>query len=251
MDDTVTGSNVGAARKVEVPERHWDAMFAPSSCLTMITTSDDDGRVNAATFGTCTRVAHDPVYLLFATTARPLSDTLANVRSTGQFVVNPVPFVASLLEKARIAGLPFETGVNELERAGLTSLPSLQVRPPRIAELYSHFECELAWIQEFEHRAVVCGRVVAVSMNEECYDTRGVVRWDVLKPAHYAGAPYGGNFVPAYPPLWVGRPYDGPADWRPGTPDVRDLPDIIAHRDMHVEYGGEGGVGGPNERRRG
>jgi flavin reductase (DIM6/NTAB) family NADH-FMN oxidoreductase RutF len=60
-------------------------------------------------------------------------NTYLNIRATGQFVVNPVPFEARLLEQARIVGLPFAPGVNELERAGLTALPALAMAPPRIA----------------------------------------------------------------------------------------------------------------------
>lgn len=69
-------------RKVIVPEAHWDAMFASSSCLTVITTVDQAGSVNAATYGTCTRVAHHPMYLLFALTAEPSSDNYANITAT-------------------------------------------------------------------------------------------------------------------------------------------------------------------------
>ena len=36
------------ADKIDVPSAHWDRLFAPSACLVMITTVDEDGRVNAA-----------------------------------------------------------------------------------------------------------------------------------------------------------------------------------------------------------
>jgi flavin reductase (DIM6/NTAB) family NADH-FMN oxidoreductase RutF len=211
--------------KVNVPVDHWDAMFAPSSCAAIITTVDSAGNVNAATFGTCTRVIHEPVHVLFATTAQPLSDTYSNVCDSGQFVVNPLSFDDRLLEQARIVGFPFRKEVNELERAGLSTAPALVVDPPRVADCKSHFECEVAWTKTFLDRAIVCGRVVAVSIDEDCYDPKGLVVWEKLRPAHYAGAPYGGNFVPAYEAHWVARRYDGPRDWRPGLPDIEDMPD--------------------------
>ena len=64
-------------RKVDVPAAHWDRLFAPSSCLVMITTVDDEGRINAASYGTCVRVCHDPVYIAFTTGAT--KDTYKNV----------------------------------------------------------------------------------------------------------------------------------------------------------------------------
>src|SRR5215475_8930605 len=52
-------------KKTDVPIQHWDRLFAPSACLVMITTVDTEGRINAASYGTCVRVCHDPVYIAF------------------------------------------------------------------------------------------------------------------------------------------------------------------------------------------
>lgn len=224
--------------KVTVPEAHWDAMFAPSSCLTIITTMDAEGRTNAATFATTTRVNHGPVYIAFALNAEPPSDTCANVLATGTFVVNVVPFHEEMLRKAQIVGLPFAAGVNELERADLTALPSVVVPPVRIQECPVHFECEVAWTHSWEHRMMVCGRVVGVSADEDCYDPRGVLRWESVRPSHYCGAAYEGNFVPAYEPTFVPRGYGGPSDWRPGKTPVRGVPNVLADESISIEYGG-------------
>src|ERR1700745_157204 len=105
--------------KVDVPPEHWDRLFAPSSCLVMITTADNEGRVNAASFGTCVRVCHDPVYIAF--TVGATKDTYRNVLETNEFVVNVPSFDRSILEKVRVVGLEFPPGVDELEKARLTS----------------------------------------------------------------------------------------------------------------------------------
>jgi flavin reductase (DIM6/NTAB) family NADH-FMN oxidoreductase RutF len=224
--------------KKEVPAKHWDAMFAPSSCAAIITTVDGVGNVNAATFGTCTRIMHDPLHVLFATTSDPRSDTFTNTQENGQFVVNPLSLDERLLEKARIAALPFRTGVNELDRAGLTAAPSAMVVPPRVAECRSHFECEVVWTKKHLTRSVVCGIVVAVAIDDDCYDPRGVVRLDNLRPVHYAGAPYGGNFVAAYEARWADRPYDGPPEWRDGVERVHETPNVLIDDSLSVEFGG-------------
>ena len=103
---------MGIANKIDVPSEHWDKLFAPSSCLVMITTVDKEGRINAASFGTCTRVCHDPVYISF-TVGAP-KDTAHNVQETGEFVVNVPPFEREILEKVRVVGLDFPPKVNEL-----------------------------------------------------------------------------------------------------------------------------------------
>ncbi|HVA26251.1 MAG TPA: flavin reductase family protein [Chloroflexota bacterium] len=207
-----------AAHKIDIPEEQWDRVFAPSSCLATITTIDSDGRVNAASFGTCTRVCHDPVYIAF--TVGVVKDTANNVLSTGEFVVNLPAWDKRQLEQVRVTGLSFEPGVNELEKAGLTAVPSRLVRPPRIADFGRHFECEVAWTQSWLHRLMVCGKVVAVSCTAGLVDPDGYVLWDKVKSAHYCGAPYHGNFVAAYEVIGADMVYNGPE----ATAGERTLP---------------------------
>ena len=194
--------------KQDQQPEHWDQLFAPSSCLAMITTIDPQGRVNAASFGTCTRVCHEPVYIAFTVGAD--KHTAANIRKSGEFVVNLPRFERDMLERVRVVGLPFEAGVSELEKAGLTPMPSKMVKPPRIVECPRHFECKVEWSHEWVGRLMVCGRLVAASVDIACVDATGNVVWEKVKPAHYCGRPYEGGFVAAYEKIDVGIPYDGP-----------------------------------------
>jgi flavin reductase (DIM6/NTAB) family NADH-FMN oxidoreductase RutF len=194
--------------KLDHPRKWWDRLFAPSSCLAMITTVDRDGRINAASYGTCTRVKHEPVYIAF--TANIESDTARNVLDTSEFVVNLPRFDKESLERVRIVGLPFARGVNELEKAGLTALRSTVVKPPRILECPRHFECKLEWTKEWAGRLMVVGELVAASVDADCVDEQGYVLWQQVRSAHYCGAPYGGLFVAAYETMAAGLPYDGP-----------------------------------------
>ena len=183
------------ADKIDVKPEWWDNIFAPSSCLTLITTVDQQGQVNAAAFGTCTRVCHEPMYIAFTCSAD--RDTTRNVLATAEFVVNVVPFEQPMLDKVPICGLPFKPGVNELEKAGLTPVPARVLRPPRIAECRAHFEC----------------KVEAVSIDDGCVDADGFIVWDKVKPAHYCGMRYRDRFVPAYDkPTRGAWRYDGRDD---------------------------------------
>jgi flavin reductase (DIM6/NTAB) family NADH-FMN oxidoreductase RutF len=193
--------------KIAQPPEHWDRLFAPSSCLAMITTVDEAGAVNAASFGTCTRVNHNPVDIAF--TCRPNKDTSRNVLATGEFVVNLPRFERAVLEAVRVVGLPFAPGVNELEKAGLHALPALAVRPPRIAECSRHFECRVEWTHAWSDRLMIVGRVVAATVDDDCVDPDGYVRWENVRSAHFSGASYN-SFVAAYDVMEVAQPYEGP-----------------------------------------
>ena len=200
-----------AVSKVDVRPEWWDNIFAPSSCLVIITTVDRAGRVNAASFGTCVRVCHDPVYISF--TVGTVKDTAKNLLEVPQFVVNIVPFEQSVLDQVMVCGLPFKPGVNELEAAGLTAIPSKVVKPPRIAECRSHFECTVDWTRPWLHRTMVCGKVEAVSIDADCITPNGTIVWDKVKPAHFCGSRYRDHFVPAYDkPTKATWHYDGPLE---------------------------------------
>jgi flavin reductase (DIM6/NTAB) family NADH-FMN oxidoreductase RutF len=194
--------------KLDVPIEHWDRLFAPSSCLVMITTVNREGRINAASFGTCTRVCHDPVYIAFTVGAG--KDTYRNVLDTQEFVVNVPSFDREMLEKVRVVGLEFPAEVNELDKAGLTSIPSKIVKAPRIADCRSHFECQVEWTKQWLHRLMVVGKVVAASVDEGFTDENGYIIWDKLKPAHYCGHEYKTKFVGAYQTMQVDMIYHGP-----------------------------------------
>ena len=191
------------------PEKYWDRLFAPSSCLAVITTVSRSGVVNAAAFGTCTRVHHNPVYITFTTSLG--NDTATNVLETSEFVANLPPFEEKVLERVMVVGLPFAPEIDEVQAAGFTAFAAVEVAPPRLAECPRHFECKVEWTREWAGgRLMVCGRLVAASVRSDCVDTKGYLIWDRAKPAHYCGAPYRNMFVAAYETLSAATPYQGP-----------------------------------------
>lgn len=179
-----------------IAPENWDKLFAPSSMLAVITTVSESGIVNATPFGTCTRVCHDPVSIAF--TVGSGKDTYKNVLATGQFVVNVPSFDKEHLEKVVALGRPYPADVDELSVTGLTAIPAIMVRPPRVAEFSRHFECDVMWTKEWEDRLMVVGRVVSASAMPDVVSADGRVIWEAARPAHYCGFPYGSSFVAAY-----------------------------------------------------
>jgi flavin reductase (DIM6/NTAB) family NADH-FMN oxidoreductase RutF len=172
-------------QKLEQPRRLWDRLFAPSSNLAIITTIDAQGRTNAAAYRTCTRVNHEPVHIAF--TANVGSDTARNVLGSGEFVANLPRFDRASLEAVRIVGLPFSPGTNELDKAGLTSLASTHVAPPRIQQMPRNFECHVQWTKEWTGRLMVVGEVVAAAVDADCVDVNGFILWIWSFPSIIAG----------------------------------------------------------------
>jgi len=107
------------------------------------TSVDTEGRVNLAPFSYfmgCHSYVPALAVSIGSREGRP-KDTRANIEATGEFVVNLV--TEELAERMVATAADFPPGVDELEAAGLTPLPSALVRPPRVAESPIQIECRV------------------------------------------------------------------------------------------------------------
>jgi flavin reductase (DIM6/NTAB) family NADH-FMN oxidoreductase RutF len=145
--------------------------------IAWIVSQDLHGHLNAAPFSFFNAFAGDPPVVGIGIGShdpgRP-KDTRHNIRETGQFVVNLVSEEAA--EVMNITAIEFERGVSEPSEAGLTTIPSVHVKPPRIAESPVSMECELLQIIDLgPEQSLVLGRVLAMHIRDEA----------VIDPAKY------------------------------------------------------------------
>lgn len=84
---------------------------------------------------------------------------------TEEFVVN-VPS-ADMIREIWITQKPFPHGINELEEADLTPLPSEKVKPSRIKECKAHIECKVIWTKIIGSACLVLGNIEAISIDKE------------------------------------------------------------------------------------
>ena len=103
-----------------------------------------EGVHNLAPFSFFTAISTEPPTLCFApgwdSVRNAKKDTLLNIETTGDFVVNVVP--EQLAEQMNDTATEFPRGISEFAQAGLTPVPSERVRAPRVAESPIHFECQ-------------------------------------------------------------------------------------------------------------
>jgi len=149
--------------KVSLPIENDILRLLGFSPVTLITTVGKDGSVNAASYGWITVVDYNPPQLLFSVNIK--HDTYRNILETEEFVVN-VPN-ADMIEEIWITQKPFPYGINELEEADLTPLPSEKVKPPRIKECKAQIECEVIWTKIIGSACLVLGNIEAISVDKE------------------------------------------------------------------------------------
>ena len=149
----------------------------PVAVITSVSNSDGtgDGIVNCAPFSYSGLMSHDPPIvshgLVVSKEGTVKRDTLNNIEQNGEWVFNVL--TTEFLEGANAcaAGLPPE--VDEAKAAGLKTLPSSIVKPPRLEAAAVSLECKLFDKKEiFNDKGVhtttiVFGRVVNFNLRDD------------------------------------------------------------------------------------
>ena len=142
--------------------------------IALVTTRALSGHDNAAPMSFFNVFAQEPPILILGIQGRSggvEKDTAANLRRTGEFVVNMVD--ASIADRMIICGTSLAPEVDELKLAGLTAIPALQVDAARVAESPCAMECRVEQIIDYPGRAIVLGRVVQMHVRDDCLDAAG------------------------------------------------------------------------------
>jgi len=149
---------------MKVREQDFVELMAPR-CTVLISTIDKEGRPNAAPFSFITPVCSNPPLVLFAAVRQ--WHTLANVRETGEFVLNIVP--EQLLDNLWICSKALPREVNEIRESGLSERKSAIVKPPGIQECIGWIECRVEFEREAGDNILVVGKVVHVECKDEFF----------------------------------------------------------------------------------
>ena len=111
--------------------------------IAFASTIDSNGNVNLSPFSFFNVFSSNPPILIFSPARRVLDNTtkhtLQNAIETKEVVINTVDF--SIVEQMSETSKEYDKGVNEFIETGLTEVPSIKVKPPRVLESPVSFEC--------------------------------------------------------------------------------------------------------------
>ena len=160
--------------------------------IALITTLSETGVVNAAPFSMFNMLGEEPPVLMVSInrlTDGGLKDTAANIARTKEFVVHISD--EAMAEKMHRCGERLPPDVSELAAVGLTTLASLAVKPPRIAEAPVAFECTLWETLETASRQIFIGQVRWLHARDGLIDTE---RWRVRLQDYFPVARFGASY---------------------------------------------------------
>jgi len=166
-------------------------------------TVDADGNVNLSPYSFFNVFSANPPVMIFSPARRVRDNTtkhtLENVLATKEVVINIVSH--AMVQQMSLSSTEYDQGVNEFTKAGFTELPSLKVKPPRVAESPVQFECKvndvIALGTEGGAGNLVIAEVIQLHVDEAILDADGKI--DPIKIDTVARM--GGN--------WYSRAKDG------------------------------------------
>jgi len=157
--------------------------------IALVSTISEDDIPNLAPFSFFTGVSSKPPTVCFSAAVRArddgLKDTLLNIRSSGEFVINTVHL--DIGEKMNECATEYASDVNEFEMSGLTPIDSEKVRPSRVKEALISFECRLNQIVEVGPQAagggaIIIGEILLFHVADHLIDDRYRIDTAQLNP---------------------------------------------------------------------
>ena len=157
--------------------------------IAWVSTIHPNGVINLAPFSFFNGLASDPPMIMISFTGYHEhggeKDSLFNIKSTGEFVVNMVPL--ALKDAMNVTTAPVDHEVDELALAGLSTEDSKLVKPPRVLEAPVNMECELyqeiklpCTLQDSINTTII-GKVLGINIREEAL-TEGMIDLAKIKP---------------------------------------------------------------------
>ncbi|WP_102262314.1 flavin reductase family protein [Mesobacillus jeotgali] len=165
--------------------------------IAFVSSQDENGNANLAPFSFFTVISANPMMVCFSPMRRGTDgakkDTLKNIESTKEFVINIVS--EEFVQQMNDCATEFAPDVDEFEASGLNKIDSVAVKPSRVKESKVHLECVLDQVLHFGGEeagagSLVIGKVVHVHVADELYES-GRINSEKLNPVgRLAGATY-------------------------------------------------------------
>lgn len=170
------------------------AIVAPR-VIGWISSCNENGQPNLAPYSFFGMFAANPKVIAFS--SEGYKDTIRNIEKTGEFTWNFTS--ASLAQAMNKCSAPVDASVNEFELAGLTPVPGVRVKTPRVGESPAALECKLLQVFQLKDlngqpmpNWMALGQVVGVHI-QPAYLVNGMFDLHAAQPVLRAG--YRGDYA--------------------------------------------------------
>lgn len=142
-------------------------------------------------------VTSEPATVMFALTRKhdgSKKDTLVNIENEKDFVINHV--TKEIFPKVYNSSAELPPDVDEFDAVGLTAIPSIKVKSPRVKESPIHMECELYNSMEvgdgqYGSATIIVGKVLYMHIDESLYQDEKLNITSITTVSRLGGMNYG------------------------------------------------------------
>jgi flavin reductase (DIM6/NTAB) family NADH-FMN oxidoreductase RutF len=163
----------------------WMASTITPRPVAWVSSLSATGIANLAPFSFFQMITANPPTLMFSPLIQSdgrAKDTVANIKATGEFVVNLVSFAQ--VDLMNETSYTFDPNESEFERCNVPSEPARRVKPMRVKGAPVAFECKLAKLMPYPEQSpscfVVFGEVLYAHFDESILGEKGYVDPDRL-----------------------------------------------------------------------
>ena len=158
--------------------------------IAFASTINEHGEVNLSPFSFFNVFSSQPPIVIFSPARRGRDNTtkhtLQNVIAVPEVVINIVDY--NMVQQMSLSSCEYPAGVNEFEKAGFTALPSLHIKPPRVAESNIQMECKVLEIKSMGNQGgagqLVIAEVITMHINDAILNADNTI--DQTKTNHIA-----------------------------------------------------------------
>jgi flavin reductase (DIM6/NTAB) family NADH-FMN oxidoreductase RutF len=149
--------------------------------IAFASTIDENGTPNLAPFSFFNVFSANPPILIFSPArsgrTNTNKDTYNNVKKVAEVVINVVNY--DIVHQMSLASSPYDSSIDEFDKAGFTKLKSDTIKPFRVAESPVQFECVVNEIIELGQEGgagnlIIC-EVKRIHINEQVLDKEGKI----------------------------------------------------------------------------
>ena len=178
-------------KDLSIPDLHNYLQYAIAPRpICFASTVDSEGNVNLSPFSFFNLFGTNPPTCVFSPSRRVRGNTtkhtLENILEVPECVINIVTY--DMVQQTSLASVEYPKGVNEFIKAGFTPIPSLTVKPPRVAESPVQLECVVKEVKALGDGPgagnLVIAEIKVMHIDERILDEEGKI--DQLKLEHVA-----------------------------------------------------------------
>jgi flavin reductase (DIM6/NTAB) family NADH-FMN oxidoreductase RutF len=169
-------------KDLSIPDLHNYLQYAIAPRpICFASTVDSEGNVNLSPFSFFNLFSTNPPTCVFSPSRRVRDNTtkhtLQNLLEVPECVINIVTY--DMVQQTSLASVEYPKGVNEFTKAGFTPVPSLTVKPPRVAESPVQLECMVKEIKALGDGPGAGNLVIAeirlIHIDEKILDENGKI----------------------------------------------------------------------------